>query len=267
MPIRIRTLIASALMLSVHGAHGATVNGVAISEEQVSQAMAQARLPDSPQARAAVRQQLIAQELIRQEAARDKTLETRGDVQQALREARTQILTQAWLKDRIEPEPVTEAQVRERYDAIVGSLGEKEYKARLIEVADNASAAAALARIAGGEDFGKVARDVSLAPTKASGGAMDWVSFPVPPREGRTQNLPLPLAEAIASLPAGAATTAPIAWNNRSYLLRVDEVRTTQVPTYDQARPAIEQVLRAQALERATAALVVELLGKARITQ
>lgn len=270
MQTRIRTLVASAVLLGAHAApaaHAASVNGVGITDEQVSQAMQQARLPDTPQARNVVRQQLIAQELFSQQAAEDKSLEARADVQHALRQARAQILTQAWLKDRIKPEPVTEAQVRERYDAIVSTLGEKEYKARLIEVADGVAAAAALARIKGGEDFGKVARDVSLAPSKASGGAMEWISFRLPAQEGRTRNVPLPIAEAIATLPAGAVSGAPVVWNQHSFVIKVDEVRPTQVPAYDEARPGIEHLLQVQALERATAALVVQLLGNAKIVQ
>lgn len=267
MPSSIRSIVAAAAILGAHAAHAASVNGVVISDEHISRAMQDARLPDTPQARNIIKQQLIAQELFGQEAAKDKALEARPDVQQALQQARRQILTQAWLKDRIKPDPVTDAQVRQRYDAIVASLGDKEFKPRVIELADSSGAAAALARIKRGEDFAKVAQEISLAPTKASGGAMDWISFKLPAQEGRTQNLPLPIAQAIGGLPAGGVTAAPVTWNNRSYIVKVDEIRPTQVPSYEQAKPAIQQALQAQALERATAALVVELFGKAKITQ
>lgn len=262
-----RLVATAALAFGLHPAYAASVNGVAIPDTQVTTVLQQSGLPDTPQARNAITQQLIARELFRQQAARDKGLESRPDVQQALRDAKAQVLTQAWLKDHIKPAPVTDAQVRERYDTIVASLGDKEYKARLIEVADPAAATAALTRIKGGEDFAKVAQAVSLAPSKASGGAMDWVSFKVPVQEGQTQNLPLPIAQAVASLPAGAVSAAPIAWNNRSFIVKVDEVRPTQVPAYDTVKPGIQQALQAQALERATAALVIQLLAKAKITQ
>lgn len=262
-----RLVVIATLACGQHIAHAASVNGVAIPDTQVATVLQQSGLPDTPQARNAIRQQLIARELFRQEAARDKGLESRPDVQQALRDAKAQILAQAWLKDHIKPAPVTDAQVRERYDTIVASLGEKEYKARLIEVADQAAASAALARIKAGEDFARVAQTVSLAPSKASGGALDWVSFKVPVQEGQTQSLPLPIAQAIASLPAGAVSAAPIAWNNRTFLVKVDEARPTQVPAYDTVKPGIQQALQAQALERATAALVTQLLAKAKITQ
>ncbi|MGO4815055.1 peptidylprolyl isomerase [Cupriavidus sp. 2MCAB6] len=262
-----RLLVTTALALGLHAAHAASVNGVAVTEEQITRALQLMGLPDAPQARDVVKQQLIARELFRQEAARDKGLEARPDVQQALREARNNILTQAWLKDHIKPAPVTDEQVKARYNAIVASLGDKEYKGRLIEVTDDEAAAAALARIRSGEDFAKVAQAVSLAPSKGSGGAMDWTSFKTPAQEGQTQNLPLPLAQALSTLPAGAVSAAPITWNNRRFLVKVDEVRATQVPAYEAVRPGIQQALQAQELERATAALVTRLLSKARITQ
>ncbi|QYY31142.1 peptidylprolyl isomerase [Cupriavidus pinatubonensis] len=259
--------LAFGLQAGLSVAHAASVNGVAIPDSQVTATLQQSRLADTPQARSAITQQLIARELFRQEATKDKSLESRPDVQQAIRDARTAILTQAWLKERIKPAPVTEVDVKARYDAIVATLGDKEYKARLIQLGDEAGARAALARIKGGEDFAKVAEAVSLAPSKASGGQMDWISFKVPVQEGKTQNLPLPIAQALAALPAGAVTATPIAWNNHYYLMKLDEVRPTQVPTFEQTKPGIQQALQAQALERATTALVTQLLAKAKVSQ
>lgn len=267
-PILSRLATSLVLALGLHaGVHAATVNGVAIPEQAIVQGMQAAGLPDTPQSREAIKQQLIARELFRQEAVKDRALEARPDVQALLQEARSQVLMQAWLKAQLKPEPVTDAQVRARYDAIVASLGAMEYKARVIELADDAAAGKALARIKAGEDFGKVAQAVSLAPTRNSGGALDWISFKVPAQEGHTQSLPLPLAQAISTLPAGAVSPQPVVWNARRYLVKVDAVRPTQVPPYDAAAPGIRQALQAQALERATVALVTSLLTKAKITQ
>jgi len=266
-PILSRLAAGVVLALGLHVAHAATVNGVTISDAAIVEAAKAAGLPDTPQSREVIKQQLIARELFRQEASKDKALEARPEVQTQLREARNQILTQAWLKDRIKPEPVTDAQVRARYDAIAASLGAMEYKARVIELADDAAAVKALARIKAGEDFAKVAQDMSLAPTRTSGGALDWISFKVPAQEGHTQNLPLPIAEAISTLPAGGVSPNAVTWNARRYLVKVDALRPTQVPSYDAAAPGIRQALQAQALERATVALVTGLLTKAKITQ
>lgn len=270
MQINIARLIATtALAFGLHAslAHATSVNGVEIPESSVTTAVKQASIPDTPQARQAIKQELIARELFRQEAAKDTALANRADVQRATREARDNILTQAWLRDHIKPAPVTDAAVKARYDAIVATLGDKEYKARLIQVADEATASVALARIKGGEDFAKVAQAVSLAPSKVNGGEMDWISFKVPVQEGKTQNLPLPIAQAVAALPPGGVTAAPVAWNQQYFLMKLDQVRPTQVPDFNSVKPGIHQALQVQELQRASAALVTQLLAKAKITQ
>lgn len=210
---------------------------------------------------------MIARELFRQEAAKDEGLEARPEVQQALREAHTDILIQAWLKDHIKPATVTDEQVRAYYDTFVASLGDKEFQGRVIEVADDAGANAALARIRGGEEFGKVAHDVSLPPYNVIGGVTGWITFKVPAQEGQTGNLPLPVAQALSTLPPGAVSATAIAWNNRRFLVKVEEVRPTEVPPFEPIKASTRQFLQTQELRRATAALVSQLLGKAKVIQ
>ncbi len=260
-----RLLITSALAFGLPAAHALSVNGVLIPQSAVTAALQQAGIPDGPQERQSVTQELITRELFRQEAARDKTLSKRRDVQKAEREARDGVRTQAWLKERIKPATVTEGDIKARYEAIVAGLGEKEYRARVIQVDDEAAARAALARVKGGDDFAKVARTMSTALSKGNGGEMGWLSFKVPVQEGKTQNLPLPLAQAVAALPSGGVSAAPVAWNNRFYLFKMDEVRPTQVPDFETVKPGLQQALQAQATERATAALAASLTAKAKI--
>ena len=99
------------------------------------------------------------------------------------------------------------------------------------------------------------------------GGDMDWVSFKVPVEEGKTQNLPLPLAREIATLAVGAASTAAVEGGSQRYLVKVDAARPTQVPGYDAVRPAIRQALETAELERVTVQVVGGLLKAAKIVQ
>ena len=54
---------------------------------------------------------------------------------------------QLYLKDSMRPDPITDAQVKARYDEIVVSLGKDEYKQRIIAVADDATAASVLSQL------------------------------------------------------------------------------------------------------------------------
>jgi len=242
----------------------ASVNGVPIPmarfDEALRLSIAQGKA-DTPELRAAIRNQLIALEVFRQEAVKRGW---QNDPQ--VLEARDSAMIQRYLKDAVRPEPVAEAAVRTRYESIVASLGEREFHFRLIAVADETKARELLAVLKAGQaDFAALARQHSLLPSRDKGGEMDWISFKTPAEEGHTQALPLPLANAVAALPAGALTAAPISWQGRWYLIRMDEVRPTHIPTYDEVKAALRRALEAQALEKATAELVVRLLANAKI--
>lgn len=242
----------------------ARVNGVPIPmarfDEALRQALSQGKA-DTPELRAAIRNQLVAREVFRQEAVKRGW---QNDPQ--VLEARDAALIHRYLKDAVRPEPVAESAVRARYENIVAGLGEREFHFRLIAVADETLAKQLLASLKAGQaDFADLARRHSLLPSRDKGGEMDWISFKTPAEEGHTQGLPLPLANAVAALPAGALSAEPISWQGRWYLIRMDEVRPTHIPAYDEVKIALRRALEAQALEKATAGLVARLIANAKI--
>jgi peptidyl-prolyl cis-trans isomerase C len=244
----------------------ARVNDVAITRAQRDAARTAANLPDTPASRQAVTNQLIARELFRQAAERQH-YDTRPQVVAAVEQAKSAAMIAAWLRDQVKPAPVTDADVKARYDAVVGTLGDTEYKASAIVLADQAGADTVLTQLRNGGDFARLAQQYSQGPTAAQGGALDWVSFRTPLEPGRTQNWPQPLAEALVALPAGALTAAPVAVDGRYWILRVDAKRPTQVPAFDAVKGVLRQQLEQAALETATAQIVVDLLKRARIQQ
>lgn len=111
----------------------------------------------------------------------------------------------------------------------------------------------------------------SGAPSKATGGELSWISLKTPLAEGNTQGLPLTLAQAITELPPGAVTPAAIpvgqGANAPRVIVKLDERRPTQVPTFDQAKDTIRQYLQALALEKAIAQFTEALMKNAAIQQ
>ena len=245
----------------------AIVNGTQITQAQLDRAVAQTGVAANPNVVQALKQQLIARELFRQQAAKVPAYDKLPAVKQAVQEAHDAAITQAWLKDNIKPAPVTDEQVKARYEAIVSSLGDKEYKTRVIQVGDDVTASQVVTQLKQGGDFVKLAQQYSTAPNKARGGEMDWVSFKVPVEEGKTQNLPLPVAREIAVLAPGAVSAAPVEAGNQRYIVKVDAVRPTQVPAYEAVKPAIKQALETAELERATVTVVGGLLKSAKVVQ
>ncbi|AWV05584.1 peptidyl-prolyl cis-trans isomerase (plasmid) [Burkholderia sp. JP2-270] len=248
----------------------ATVNGTPITKAEVDAVLQASRQPDTPQLRQAIKNQLIAQVLIRQ-AAEKANYGDKPEVKQTIQIAKSNAETQLFLRDSVKPEPVTDAQVKARYDEIVASLGKEEVKPRIIVTKDAATAATVLAGLKSGQSFDALARQYSQAPTAAAGGELPWVSFQTPVTEGKTQGLPLAVAQAITQLPAGGVTPQSIALGNDANspraIVKVDAKRPTQVPSFDAAKATIQQQLQALAIEKSTAIFVGGLMKNATIQQ
>lgn len=246
----------------------ATVNGVPIAQSTFQQALQRALSQggaDTPQLRSAIKSQLIARELFVQEAKK-RSLEADPLVVTAVEEARINAMVTLYLNQAIKPQPVTEADVRAQYEKIKATLGPEEYKLRVIVARDKARAEEALAAARLGRPFAPLAQQYSVAPSARRGGEIDWVSFKSPAREGETSGLPLVVAQAVEPMRQGDVSD-PLPFNNQWLIVRLDEKRATVVPTFEQARPALHNMLAARALERATSDLVRSLVSGAQITQ
>lgn len=244
----------------------ARVNSVAISQADLDAAVRGSGQPDTPALRAAFKNQLIARELFRQ-AAQKQHYDAHADVQAVVEQAKTAAMMQAYLRDAVKPAAVTDADVKAKYDAIVASLGENEYKPSAIAVKDEATAKTALEQLKKGADFAQLAKQYSQGPNAAQGGVLNWVSFKMPITAGNTQNWPQPLAEALVKLPQGAVSSAPVQVGDAFWILRVDQMRKTQIPAFDQSKDALRKELEQVALAKATAQVVTGLVKGARIEQ
>lgn len=244
----------------------ARVNDVAIQQAQLDAAVRASSQPDTPNLRTMLKNELIARELFRQ-AAEKQHYDTHADVQAALAQAKAVAMTQAYLRDQIKPMPVSDADVKAKYDAIVATLGDNEYKPSVIVVKDADSANKIIEQLKKGGDFAQLAKQSSQGPNAAQGGALAWVSFKTPIQAGQTQNWPQPLAEALVKLPQGAVSSAPIQIGEAFWILRVDQKRPTQVPQFDQTKDALRKQLEQLAFEKATAQVVADLVKNAKIQQ
>lgn len=238
----------------------ATVNGVpvkpALFHQALQQAIAQGR-PDTAQLRELIASQLIARELFVQAAAR-QGLDKDAEVLAIAEEAKRSAMVQRYLRQALKPNPITEELVKAEYEKFKAGLGPREYKLRVMLLPNDMRAKELRAELAKGRDFAELARQWSLAPSATRGGELDWVSFKSPATEGQTTGLPLPIAQAVEKLQKGKVSD-PIAIQGKWWLVKLDDVRTTNVPTYEQARQGIHNLLAAQELKRATAELVKQL--------
>lgn len=268
---------ASALYLGIAGvAHAemaalptgtvAVVNGTPITQAEVDAVLKASRQSDTPQIRQAIKNQLITRVLI-QQAADKANYGSKPEVQTAMQVAKANAETQLYMKDNVKPAPVTDAQVKARYDEIVASLGKDEYKPRLIVVKDAATAATVLSELKAGKSFDGLARQYSIVPSRDAGGELPWVSFKTPATEGKTSGLPVAIAQTLEKLPVGAITPESIPVDGARVIVKLDAKRPTQVPAFNATKTTIQQQLQALALEKASADFVGSLLKSATIQQ
>ncbi|AZQ55040.1 MULTISPECIES: peptidylprolyl isomerase [Burkholderia] len=270
-PNRLLTIVALAGALSglAHAqtaATVATVNGTPITQADVDTLLRASGQPDSPQIRQAIKNQLITRVLV-QQAAEKANYADKPEVKAAMQQAKVTAEVQLYLRDNVKPEPVTDEQVKARYDELVAALGKNEYKPRVIVVKDAVAAATVLSELKAGKSFDGLARQYSLAPSRDTGGELPWVSFNTPAAEGKTAGLPLPVAQALEKLTVGAATKDSIPVDGVRAIVKLDAKRPTQVPGFETVKPTLQQQLQAIAAEKASAQMIGNLLKDAKITQ
>ncbi|WGS45679.1 peptidyl-prolyl cis-trans isomerase [Burkholderia sp. JSH-S8] len=242
----------------------ATVNGVPLYRSQLDSPTKGTGLPGNDAGRAELENGMIAGEVVRQAAEKAKYGE-RPEVKQVVDAARARVVSELYLHDSVKPAPVSDQQVKARYDEMVAATGAMEYKPRIISVADGAAAKEVLAQLESGRTFDDVAQQYSQASNRAVGGEMGWVSFKTPAREGQTQGLPLPLARELSQLKVGSYTRTPVIVGSDRFILKLDATRPTKVLAFEQVTGQIRRQLEVVELQKATAALIEKLVNEAKI--
>ena len=233
----------------------ATVNGVAIPRARLDAILRMQKergVADSEQVRAQVREILINNELLNQEAARSGLVK-KPETQQQLELTRNEVIANVMIQEYLRTHPVATADVQKEYDRLKAQQGDKEYKVRHILVAKEDEAKAVIAEIKKGAKFEEVAQKRSLDEgTRPRGGELDWT---VP------GNLEKPFADAMVKLDKGKMTDAPVATRYGFHVVRVDDIREVKFPDITQVRSQLEQRLLGQRVE----AFLHDLRAKAKI--
>ncbi len=207
-----------------------------ILQERLSQGQ-----QDTPELRAALRDELINRELIVR-AAKAKNLDKESLVRTQMQVASESVLIRAYLADHFRSNPIGDDVLRKEYDTIKASLGDKEYRARHILVEKRDEAEALIKQLQNGAKFADLAKASSKDPgSKDNGGDLDWA---VP------SNFVKPFADAMVALEKGKFTAQPVQTPFGFHVILLEDVRAAQVPSFDEVKGQIAQRLQQQALEK-----------------
>ena len=252
------TAIAGLLALGAQGVFAqniAIVNGKAVPKarmEALAQQVAKSGRPMTPEMEGQMREEVIAREVFMQEAEKQGVAAS-DDFKTQMELARQTIMIRELFANYQKTHPVTDAELKAEYDKFVAANGGKEYKVRHILVEKEADAKAIIASLKKGGKFEDIAKKQSKDPgSAAKGGDLDWAnpSSYVPE-----------FTEALLKLSKGQTTDTPVKSQFGYHVIRVDDIRSAQLPAFDDVKPQIAQQMQQQKL----AAYQEELRKKAKV--
>eukprot|EP01114_Cavostelium_apophysatum_P013319 TRINITY_DN319_c0_g1_i1.p3 TRINITY_DN319_c0_g1~~TRINITY_DN319_c0_g1_i1.p3 ORF type:complete len:260 (+),score=104.64 TRINITY_DN319_c0_g1_i1:938-1717(+) len=215
----------------------AVVNGKAIPtsrvDEAVKQLVAAGQGQDSPQLRMAIKEEMIAREVLMQEAVK-QGYDKKPEVKQALDNARQAIVVNQLAKDYIAKNPVTDAEIKAEYDKFKAQTGDKEYHLRHILLDSEADAKAVIAKIKGGAKFEELAKQSKDTGTANNGGDLDWAT---------PSSFPPEFAAGFTGLQKGAVTENPVKTANGYHVIKLDDTRAAKLPSLEEVKPQIADAL------------------------
>lgn len=202
--------------------------------------------PDSPELRAALRDELTNRELFLR-AAKAKGMDRDATMKTQMQVASESILIRAYIGDFLGANPVGDDVLKKEYETIKAGLGDKEYRARHILVEKKEDAEALIKQLQGGAKFDDLAKANSKDPgSKDNGGDLDWA---VP------SNYVKPFADALVALQKGKYTPQPVQSPFGYHIIQLDDVRDAKVPSFDEVKPQLAQRLQGQVVEKHLAEL------------
>jgi peptidyl-prolyl cis-trans isomerase C len=223
--------------------NAAIVNGHAIPKQKVDdlvQMLVSQGRPDTPELRAAVRDELIARELFVQEADK-KGIPRQAAVQRQIDDARQQILIGALIADYLKANPISDADVAAEYQKMKAQAGGKEYKARHILVEKEDDAKKIIEQLKKGAKFEELAKQSKDTGSAQNGGELDW-STPA--------SFVKPFSDAMVKLEKGKFTETPVQSQFGWHVIRLDDVRDVQPPPLEQVKPQILQQMQRQKVQQ-----------------
>jgi peptidyl-prolyl cis-trans isomerase C len=195
---------------------------------------------DSPELRAAVRDELNTRELLVREAKK-KGIDKSPGMKTEMDLAAQTVLVRAYMADYLKAHPVSDEALHKEYDQIKAQMGDKEYKVRHILVDNQAEAQEVIAALQKGEKFETLAAEHSKdTGSKTRGGDLDW---------NAPSNFVKPFGDAMIALQKGKFTTTPVQTQFGWHVIEVDDVREAKVPSFDEVKPQLTQRMQGQAVD------------------
>ena len=242
----------------------ATVNGQNITQSDYNNYLMLRQqqmgpIPDKDKEKQVVLDEMTEKMLLAQYAL-DNKLDQDPEVSALMKRVREEILVQAVKRKLLKDNPITEDDVKNRFEQEVANTHKTEYKVRHILVKDEAEAKDIITLLQKGANFEKLAKEKSIdTQSGKAGGELGWIN----------QGMVVPdFFNALMKMKKGAISTEPVKSGFGWHIIKVEDTRPLKIPTFEQFmadQNSRANIYRKMQDER-VGNLVKELRGKAKIT-
>jgi len=241
--LRLLAVIVSAAVLPASAQNLAIVNGKAIPSSRVEamvKQMVQQGQKDSPEMRSMIKEELINREILAQEADR-QGVSSRPEIKNQVDLARQSIVIRALAQEFMAKHPVKEEEMKAEYDKFKSQSQGKEYHARHILVEKEDEAKAIITKLKGGGNFEELAAQSKDPGSAAQGGDLGWA-----PADAFVK----PFSDAMVALKAGEYTQTPVQTQFGFHVIKLEESRDAQLPSFEEVKPQIAESLQQRKLQQ-----------------
>ena len=217
----------------------AVVNGTPITKaafDQYTQQLRGKARADTAEATKSLVDQLVMEELLVQEAAKQKLADD-PQIKQQMEMIQRNLLASTVVRRMLSANAPSEEAIKKEYDTAVAAMKGKEFKASHILVDSEDKAKEVIAELKKGGNFAELAKTKSSDSSAANGGDLGWFtpSMMVPP-----------FAEAVAKMEKGKYSEQPVKTDFGWHVILLEDSRDATPPSMDELKPQIAQMLQSR---------------------
>jgi peptidyl-prolyl cis-trans isomerase C len=216
----------------------AIVNGKAVPKTRLNMLAAQLERSGrniTPDMEQQLREEVVMREIFMQEAEK-QGLDASDDYKIQVEIAKQSILIRELFTQYQKANPISDADVKAEYDKFVAANGGKEYRARHILVEKEEQAKSIIASLKKGAKFEEIAKKQSKDPgSGANGGDLDWAN---------PNSFVKEFSQAMVALKKGQITETAVKTQFGFHIIRLDDVRETPVPKFEDVKAQIVQQMQ-----------------------
>jgi peptidyl-prolyl cis-trans isomerase C len=223
------------LPFSVMAQNVAVVNGKPVPAARVDALIKTAthgQQEATPEMRQQAKDQVVIREIFAQEAEKQGIAAT-ADYKSQLELLRQSLLINTMFQNYVKAHPISDADAQVEYNKIKAEQSGTEYHTRHILVDSEDEAKKLIAQIKAGAKFEDLAKKNSKDTQSAeNGGDLDWAK--------PTSYVP-EFAAALQGLQKGQMTETPVKTQFGYHIIRVEDTRVAQFPSFDEVKDKVKQ--------------------------